>query len=128
MARAGLQAPIEKQILTAHQMFTWADQNIDGIKFFFVSDDVNRNTHMYQLEECYSSSKTLSGTRSHHSFVPILEGALEMWQLSADEECTIISLGEQLSTFPDKSHPNTDDFQPGITCMCNQGWFIGSIE
>ena len=114
MARASLQAPIENQILTPHHMFTWADQNIDGIKFSFVSDDVNGNTHLYQLEECYSSSKTVSGTSSHHSFVPISEGALEMRQLSADEECTIISLGEQLSTIPDKSHPNTDDFQPDI--------------
>jgi len=66
-------------------MFSWADQHIDGIKYFFVSsDDVHRNVNRYQLEKRYSMSKTVSGTRSHHSFVPISEGALEMRRLSAD--------------------------------------------
>lgn len=131
VARASLQATEEDQILTPLQMFQWADENIDGIKFFFVSDDdVQRNANKCQLEKRYSLSKTVSGTRSHHCFIPTSEGSLEMRRLSADDVCSTVLLGEnQESSFPNKSLPDSDDFQPGkyIACMYDQEWYIGNI-
>lgn len=95
VARASLQATEEDQILTPLQMFQWADENKDGIKFFFVSDDdVQRTANKYQLEKRYSLSKTVSGTCSHHCFIPVSEGSLEMWRLSADDVCSTVLLGE----------------------------------
>ena len=37
VAQASLQATVENQILTAYQMFEWANKNIEGIKYFYVS-------------------------------------------------------------------------------------------
>ena len=131
VARASLQATEKDQILTPLQMFTWANENIDGIKFFFVSDDdVQRNANMYQLEKRYSLSKTVSGTRSHHCFVPISEGSLEMRRLSADDVCSTVLLGKnQESSIPNKSLPDSDDFQPGKynACMFDQEWYTGNV-
>ena len=51
VARASLQAPVENQIFTAYQMFEWADKNIEGIKYFYVSNnDVKTNTDAYKLD------------------------------------------------------------------------------
>ena len=49
--RAGFQAAKNYQILT-YYMFQWADQNIVGIVFFYVTDQkVSNNAKTYQLEQ-----------------------------------------------------------------------------
>ena len=53
-------------------MFQWAKQNIAGIIFFNVADqEVSKNAKTYQLEQKYSNCTTISGTRSHHCFIPL---------------------------------------------------------
>ena len=50
--RAGFQAAKNYQILTYYYMFQWADQNIVGIVFFYVTDQkVSNNAKTYQLEQ-----------------------------------------------------------------------------
>jgi hypothetical protein len=74
VARASLQATETNHIVTANDMFQWACQNIKGITFVFVSaNDVEHNEKQYELDLRYSAVKTLSGTRSHHSFIPVSE-------------------------------------------------------
>lgn len=71
VARASLQAATTDQILTPAEFFAWAVKNIHGISFFFVSsEDIKQHELRYALEERYSTSKTIPGTRSHHAFVP----------------------------------------------------------
>ena len=128
VARASLQAVTNNQILTPSQMFTWANQNIKGIKFFYVSsDDVQANAEQFQLEDRFSSSKTVSGTRSHHSFVPVSSSKLEMRRLSTDDGCTIVTMGD---TAVEATSTNYDKYQPGkyVACMYDQDWYIGYIE
>ena len=57
-------------------MFQWAKQNIAGINFFNVADqEVLKNAKTYQLEQKYSNCTTISGTRSHHCFIPLSQGS-----------------------------------------------------
>ena len=136
VARASLQAPVENQIFTAYQMFEWADKNIEGIKYFYVSNnDVKTNTDAYKLDARFSLSKTICGTRSHHSFVPMSEGKLEMRRLSSDPDslCSIVSIGDHAvkpSTSSDvQSLTDPNEYQPGqyIACTYDNEWYIGII-
>ena len=59
-----LQATLENQILTAYQMFEWADKNFEGIKYFYVNNnDVKTSADAYKLVAQFSSSKTICGTQ-----------------------------------------------------------------
>ncbi|XP_071950769.1 uncharacterized protein [Antedon mediterranea] len=79
VARASLQATETNQILKADDMYRWVCDHIQGIKFFFVTDEqIQLNKEKYDLDTRYALSKTIAGTRSHHSFVPISESKLEM--------------------------------------------------
>ena len=92
-ARASLQAATRDQILTPEQLFAWAEKNVHGISFFFVSsEDVRKNEIKFALEERYSAIKTVPGTRSHHCFVPTSTRELQMKRVSADEIDTLIRL------------------------------------
>jgi hypothetical protein len=143
VARASLQATVTDQILTAKQMFDWAYQHITGITFFYVSDDdVNANTQRFQLEERYASSKTISGTRSHHSFVPISMHKMEMRRLSTDNLYKTVLMSDHTESDPNTMDPADvheavdlsvalpDDYQPGkyIACVYDRDWYVGTID
>ncbi|KAJ8020090.1 Nucleolar protein 58 [Holothuria leucospilota] len=54
-----------------------------------IDEDVKTNAEAHNLEERYRASKTISGTLSHHSFVPISESTMQMRRLSGDDLWTI---------------------------------------
>lgn len=123
-------------------MYKWACEHIKGIKFFSVSDEqVQCNTVKYDLDARYASSKTIPGTRSHHSFVPISACKLEMRRLSTDDICSTIILSDhdqhQASTsdidpVPHQRVPTTlpNEYQPGqyVACIYDKKWYVGIID
>jgi hypothetical protein len=69
-ARASLQRPYDKQLLSAQEVFTFCKDEIKGIHFIFISQadmEITRTT----LEARYTIAKTVPGTRSFHQFVPL---------------------------------------------------------
>ncbi|KAG1652092.1 Sorting nexin-13 [Nymphon striatum] len=75
-------------------MFKWAEQYVTGITFFFISaDDVVKNAESFGLDARYSVSKTVTGTRSHHSFVPVSVDEIQMRRVSADENFSYVFIG-----------------------------------
>ena len=51
--------------------FEWRTKNIKGIFFFYISSEtVHENSLKYYLDNHYSLTNTVDGTRSHHSFIP----------------------------------------------------------
>ena len=132
VARASLQATTTEQILTPTELFTWADTNIHGIKFFFISTDaIKIHESTFALEEHYSAVKTIPGTRSHHSFVPISINSLLMKRISADSIFSTIQLhvpvAEVLESAVTKNSDNA--YQPGqyVACIYDNEWHIGNI-
>ncbi|KAJ8887263.1 hypothetical protein PR048_013478 [Dryococelus australis] len=67
VARASLQHPLEKQILTPKDLYDICNENINGIKFAFVSKE------QIEQEEWFQHGHTLAETRENHHFVPICE-------------------------------------------------------
>ena len=136
VARASLQAPHKDQILTPFQMFTGADLHITGIKYIFVSEsEVLKNAHHFDLHNRYSECKTVPGTRSHHSFIPINENVVEMRRVSFDEEGQqfVIGFNEEVEEgFSPSSSVCCDDtlFPPGkyVACIYDRQWHIGIIN
>ena len=70
-ARASLQRPYNHdQIMTPQQLFNWASTNVPAVHFGYCSiEDYERERH--NLEQRFRHSRTISGTRKLHSFVPI---------------------------------------------------------
>jgi len=123
-ARASLQATVDHQITTPHDMFLWAEKNIDGIKFFSVTgDNVRDNAKQFDLENRYLKVKTVPGTGSHHSFTPVSNG-LQMRRLSADAIFSVVQFddGTSLGSI-------YEDYQPGqyVACVYDAQWYIGNI-
>ena len=76
VTKTSLQATVTSQILTPQHMFALA---IAGIKHLYINEkDIAKNFQDFAHEERYARCKTIPGTRSHHSFIPISETVLEM--------------------------------------------------
>ena len=131
VARASLQATKKNQILSPKQMFQWASANISGVKFFYMDNqEVSNRTVLYQLEYRYSQCKTISGTRSHHSFVLLSKSLLLMKKISKDENGTqVVLFKENLESIFSQPRINEDCLQPGqyVACLYDNHWYIGAI-
>ena len=101
---------------------------IAGIKYLYIiKKDFAKNFQDCAHEERYARCKTIPGTRSHHSFIPISETVLEKKRLSSDV------VGNQFSFGFEKHAPccfqivpiqNDAQFQPGhyIARNYDQQW------
>ena len=142
-ARASLQATDANHILTPMQMFQWATENIKNITFFFISaEDIKKHEETFELERRYALAKTITGTRSHHCFIPISKNKIRMKRISQDRIFTDVSTGQQVDSERSETAEyleseqsqadqlqNSTFFQPGkyIACIYDDDWFIGSI-
>lgn len=76
-------------------------------------------------------SKTISGTRSHHCFIPLSESTLEIKRLSTYSVGTRVSLDGTNPNYPSAMvhFPNFEECQPGIyiACMYDDEWYVGII-
>ena len=127
VTKTSLQATVTNQVLTPQHMLALA---IAGIKYLYISKkDIAKNFQDFAHEERYARCKTIPGTRSHHSFIPISETVLEMKRLSLDV------VGNQFSFGFEKHAPccfqivpiqNDAQFQPGhyIACNYDQQWYV----
>ena len=95
-----LRTPLENQILTPWNMYEWADENIENIKFFYVStEDIASHTKIIQNR--LTTAETIDGTRSYHCFRPNGETKLELYTLSADEIFVVKNLYASKDLFVD---------------------------
>ena len=139
VARASLQATVENQILSVEEMYKWATGNIQGIHFFYVtSEDIQQNASVFNLEHRFSTAKTVVGTRSHHSFIPLSSTQMEMRRISADQICTSVYMGAEADKPADQGMQGEAGtpwsaglslYQPGryVACVYDAQWYIGNI-
>lgn len=130
VARASLQAAMENQITTPVQMFEWAQKNITGIQFQFVStQDVEKHIESKELEQRYSALKTIPGTRSHHCFLPLSHSELQMRRISFDVEFSTVHFDQSKTTIGVSALVQKDCLQPGsyVACIYDNKWYVGNI-
>ena len=95
-----LRMPFENQFLTPWDMYEWADENIENIKFFYVSTEgIASHTSVNQIR--LTTAETIDGTRSYHCFRPNSETKLELYTLSADEIFVVKNLHASKGLFVD---------------------------
>ena len=79
---------LEIQFIDLCILYEWADENIENIKFFYVStEDIASHTKIIQNR--LATAETIDGTRSYHCFRPNGQTKLELYTLSADEILTV---------------------------------------
>lgn len=85
VARASLQRPYDKQILTPQDFYNYCQESITSIKTFFVPNEVVEQTGK-ELEHRFSKALTIPGTQKNHRFVPAGSGHLEIYEVSANDQ------------------------------------------
>lgn len=68
-AKASLQRPYEAQILSAVQLYEWAQKNISGIHFTYTTQEDHIESEIF-LTERFKQSVTMKGTQKCHTFIP----------------------------------------------------------
>ena len=94
-------------------MFDWCVKNILGVSFLFVTpEDIEDHCKQFQLDERYLQTKSVSGTRSHHSYIPQSQFKLQMQRISSEQSTSTLV-----------------DVIPGsyVVCIYDSQWFIGNI-
>ena len=82
--RASLQRPYNDQLMTSRQLFDWAYTNVPAAYFGYCSNE-DYVKERSSLERCFQLSRTISGTRKLHSFVPISDSTVEVRHYSASD-------------------------------------------
>ena len=119
-------------------MYNWAVSNVDKIRFFFVTtQNIQDNASSFSLDQRFSDTKKVAGTRSHHSFIPQSSNKMEMRRVSGDDMYTSVYIGsdiEQSTSQQSHDEPATlpvdvNLYQPGryIACVYDNRWYIGNI-
>jgi hypothetical protein len=68
-AKASLQRPYDDQILSAVQLYEWAQKNIPGIHFTYTTQAEHITSEIF-LTERFEKSITIKGTQKFHAFIP----------------------------------------------------------
>lgn len=91
-ARASLQLPPSKAIITPMRLYEWAKSSLKQTAIYFCSkDDIERQRIF--LEPRFASTVTISGTKKFHSFIPTTTGLLVKRTSSAiDSHCKIVKI------------------------------------
>ena len=84
VAKASLQRVFQQQILTPEDMFEYCNENLNKkIKFFYTRyDEIQAVSNT--LQERFSKSIQIPGTRKSHDFVPLDENKIKAFTLSID--------------------------------------------
>jgi hypothetical protein len=122
VARASLQAITVNHVLCAKELFLWAKANISGIEMLFVSADEIERCGMV-LKPCLDNTKTIPGTRSHHSFVPVSSNVLQMRRISAHQEGTSVKVACPTQT----QQPFSFTPDQYVAAVYDRVWYLGSV-
>ena len=119
-ARASLQKPYNDQIMTPCQLFDWEFTALPSIHFGYC------NTEEYEgiqnsLEQRFRDSRTIPGTRTLHSFVPILRSRVRVHHFSSsatfkEERVTLKTSDLQL-----------DSVVGFVTCLYDEKWWLACV-
>jgi len=126
--RASLQQISTSHILTPEQLFSWAQSNISGIHVFFVPvSDVELNRA--KLSARFELSKTIPGTRSHHSFIPVNSCELRISRISGENNSTIVRANDMAPEETATDFHGQQNLQPGqyVAAVYDNSWYLGNV-
>ena len=68
-ACSSLQRPVEGQILTPKELFTFCETKIHGITFFYISSH-EIEEYREEQEKQFANAHTVSGPQDNHQYLP----------------------------------------------------------
>lgn len=120
--KASLQRPYEHQIMTPAQLFTWSEENIDSMQFFFFNE-AQYNKEEKILADRFLSTKAIPGTQKFHSFIPLSDKVLLTKVFSRSEQSSTFSvLGPRV-----QQRLKLAEVKGYVTCENNNHWWLGVV-
>ena len=120
---ASIRRPINNQILTPEDLFKFADEDIHGIKLFFVgSEDIFKCEE--DLKSRFDACKRVPNTRESHCFVPQNDSTIRAYRISGgkifqDANVFLHGLKKKFSITPKVSQY--------VACAYDDKWYIGMV-
>jgi hypothetical protein len=100
------------------------------VKFFFVSREAVLQ-HDDELQARYLNTKTVTGTRSHHCYIPTAEKTLQVMRISGDDSSFTSQVLKTQTSAPamDSRILDLNQCGPGqyLACMYDGKWWLGSV-
>jgi len=125
-ARASLQRPVDRQILSPIDLFKFCVSEIKNIRVFYVSQ-VEIEMHRIDQEIRFENGHTVSGTREHHHFKPVNLENLQVGRISgeANQFTTDVSCSKSQVA----PRIRVTDLLPGefVACKREHFWWVGSV-
>ena len=119
-SRASLQRPYDQQIMTPHQLFEWASNNIQGIVFQYCSCSEYEEVKN-QLEARFQASRTIPGMRKFHSFIPVSQESIQVRSFSRATTIKTEKVTKQ------ESELAIDDISGFVTCVYDAHWWLALV-
>jgi len=95
-----------------------------GIQFFFAHKETVA-LHRDSLTDRFETVQTVSGTCSHHCYVPLSDNKLKMFRLSGDTTGTTVSVSHEQEVVT----VDCNNLHPGqfVAVIYDAEWFVGCI-
>ena len=121
-ARASLQRTYDHQIMTPHQLYEWASDNIPKIHFKFCTCDDYKRAETF-LQERFQKSKTIPGTQKLHCFVPLTKNTLctKLYSNSSVQKEEKVALVETDGL-------SLEEINGFVAVVYDEMWWIGCIH
>ena len=111
-------SPYNEQIMTARQLYFYAQENIPGIHFSYSSIDEWTN-EMNILEDRFGNSSSVVGTQKLHAFIPVSQEELEVKTVSNLDEGRLVRITKENIDFQ-----NINGF---VTLIHDRHWWLGCV-
>lgn len=123
VTKANLQRPYKEQISDPKKMFEFCKEKFSKIHFFYIEEKEVSSTRT-NLQQRFTKSKTVAGTRSFHQFIPLSTNTLAAKRVSSDNNYAL------QFNFSDVQTPIADSLKVNsfVCCKYDSKWYIGLIE
>ena len=123
LAQASLKRPIDNQILSTEDAYTFCKDEITSVTFFLISKEALHNTRAF-LQSRYAAASTVPGTRSFHHFESDSTGLLKFKRISDD----LSFCGNHNFLCADTSfNVPVVSLMSYVCCMYDSHWWVGLV-
>ena len=125
VTRESLQRDRGNPINNVDRMYDFCITNFQKIVFYNLKKEKICETRQ-ELEERFSTAKTVPGTRSFHHFIPVSENTIATKRISEDEKHSLVFCfnSEQQPKSMSMSQILMSSY---IACVYNNQWFFGLV-
>ena len=120
-AKASLQRPFDKQIMTPHQLFEFAVSEIPSVKFHYATNNEYLEQASY-LKNRFETTRTIAGTHRLHSFIPILSEIIEVRDFSGCPDKR-----QERVTIAESSTVSFSAINGYVTVIYDGFWWLASV-